>query len=400
MDRFGSKHVVGVNVDVGVAVNADLLGKQEQNRATFEGTGGNSQEYYDIHWWRGFDMVFLVAMSVWLAVLIALSATFNPAMFTKPADYWSFWVEGVGKLLLESSIGFLGGLLVIYRNVKVNYVRKIQHFCAYLIPLLFATFMPKISRDPNMPALTLLALSTLDTWWGYWFMMNAFFLLIFPLRSRVWPLFVIFSSMDRPEDRPHTLKWISTQVFLGYCIMSVFTFITAWQKDASQNLLYIAVFTTGIGDGLAEPVGIAWGRHKYKARALCSSRSYTRSLEGSACVFIVAAISCAAMYNSWPGWFQFMIGILTIPVIMTFVEAFSPHTWDTPFLFASSVLLIYGAVHVPTPSPENALMEGLAVGLGGGALVVAIVVFAIWWVVSHPLRLKKKPSDSVLLNED
>jgi hypothetical protein len=201
----------------------DLLGKKEQNRATFEGTGGNSQEYYDVHWWRGFDMAFLIGMLLWLTILVvlrfdllllllllcwltALSIVFNPMMFSQPGVYWSFWVEGVAKLLLESSIGFLGGLLVIYRNVKVNYVRKIQHFCAYLIPLLFATFMPKIVRDPGLSPLHALGLSTLDTWWGYWFMMNAFFLLIFPLRSRIWPLFVCFASMDRPEDRPHTLK--------------------------------------------------------------------------------------------------------------------------------------------------------------------------------------------------
>jgi hypothetical protein len=96
------------------------------------------------------------------------------------------------------------------------------------------------------------------------------------------------------------------------------------------------------------------------------------------------------MYNSWPGWFQFLVGILTIPIIMTFVEAFSPHTWDTPFLFASSVLLIYGAVHVPTPTPENALMEGLVVGIGGGIVVLAILGFFIIWVVKHPLPQKDK----------
>jgi hypothetical protein len=33
-------------------------------------------------------------------------------------------------------IGGLGGLVVLKYGVKVNYTRKIQHFFAYLVPLL------------------------------------------------------------------------------------------------------------------------------------------------------------------------------------------------------------------------------------------------------------------------
>jgi hypothetical protein len=45
-------------------------------------------------------------------------------------------------------------------------------------------------------------------------------------------------------------------------------------------------YITGVGDGLAEPVGIWLGKHKYKTRSCFSPRRYTRSWEGSArCAF-------------------------------------------------------------------------------------------------------------------
>jgi len=34
--------------------------------------------------------------------------------------------------------------------------------------------------------------------------------------------------------------------------------------------------------------------------------------------------------------------IFFIPVLMTFVDAFSPHTWDTPALFFAGYCALYG----------------------------------------------------------
>ena len=42
--------------------------------------------------------------------------------------------------------------------------------------------------------------------------------------------------------------------------------------------------------------------------------------------------------------FQFILALLIIPIAMTFAEAFSPHTWDGPFLYlvggASTVVVL------------------------------------------------------------
>eukprot|EP00976_Prorocentrum_cordatum_P049960 1008031-Prorocentrum_minimum.AAC.1 len=36
----------------------------------------------------------------------------------------------------------------------------------------------------------------------------------------------------------------------------------------SGHAMLLAVFVMNLGDGLAEPVGIRWGKHKYKVKAL------------------------------------------------------------------------------------------------------------------------------------
>jgi phytol kinase len=117
--------------------------------------------------------------------------------------------------------------------------------------------------------------------------------------------------------------------------------------DEAADLLLIPVLITGIGDGLAEPVGKRWGRHKYKARGLCSSKKYTRSYEGSATVLVSGWISCAAFYNYFGNWQHFVITIIVLPPLMTLAEAFSPHTWDTPFLMLTGVGFIWGVTMIP-----------------------------------------------------
>ena len=66
--------------------------------------------------------------------------------------------------------------------------------------------------------------------------------------------------------------------------------------------ILIPIVVNVIGDGLAEPVGIAWGRHEYRARALwyrgrfCAGE-FKRTLEGSAVVYVTALAAIAPMYR-------------------------------------------------------------------------------------------------------
>jgi len=112
-----------------------------------------------------------------------------------------------------------------------------------------------------------------------------------------------------------------------------------------ESLILIPVLITAIGDGLAEPVGVRFGRHKYKVKALTSNRTYYRSLEGSSCVFIASLLIVGLHYAhfSLP---QFIAAMVLMPVVMTLTEAFSPHTWDSPTLFLAGYLLLFGITFI------------------------------------------------------
>lgn len=124
---------------------------------------------------------------------------------------------------------------------KVNYTRKIQHFAAYLVPLL----SPPTSPFGILPHL-----------WESLLVLLAFLLLIKPIREASKFFMLQFNSLDRPEDRPNTLKWIILgNILPGLIIITIFKEIF----EAYLNLpllTSIVVLTVAIGDGLAEPVGI------------------------------------------------------------------------------------------------------------------------------------------------
>jgi phytol kinase len=108
------------------------------------------------------------------------------------------------------------------------------------------------------------------------------------------------------------------------------------------SLVLIPILINVVGDGLAEPVGIRFGTHEYKTKALFTSKEYVRTLEGSACVLITGFI-VVAMHFEYFTTTQFILSMLFVPLIMTLTEAYSPHTWDTPFLMFTgyaSLLLI------------------------------------------------------------
>ena len=139
--------------------------------------------------------------------------------------------------------------------------------------------------------------------WGNWFTLLGFLVLIKPIRERTTFFMLQFNSLDRPEDRPNTLSWIVGGNIIPGCLMIIFFRWFALQPPNScfrlsmitlasqlhssfaclscsahslcvllrrlyslsghEDMVYIFVLITGIGDGLAEPIGIYLGRHKY-----------------------------------------------------------------------------------------------------------------------------------------
>ncbi|RLN63774.1 hypothetical protein BBJ28_00011117, partial [Nothophytophthora sp. Chile5] len=133
---------------------------------------------YEEHWYGTFDFVFLVGMAVYLAVLIVLSFIYERWMLTS----LHFWLMQLPKLGVMMFVSFVGGIICrCFCDVdekgyiitsksstfKVNYTRKLQHFAAYMVPLV-------IHSDYSGP----MALA-----WGDFFTMLGFLVLIKPIRE-------------------------------------------------------------------------------------------------------------------------------------------------------------------------------------------------------------------------
>jgi phytol kinase len=242
-----------------------------------------------------------------------------------PASYWAFQATSLAVLY---AIAFVCGLMVLRWNVRVNYTRKINHFALFFLPMYIATFY----SPPDTPATTLMTgLITIG-------MLSAY---AAPLRARSASLGVMFSSFDRPEDRPNTLWWLQSQVAAGYAVAIPLAIVMA--RLGHPDLMLIPILINGIGDGLAEPVGVRFGRHRYTVRPLTGKETYTRSYEGSACVLITGFIIIALFREAFTPT-QFWTALATVPLIMTLTEAWSPHTWDTPFLFLTGGLTLTGII--------------------------------------------------------
>ena len=210
------------------------------------------------------------------------------------------------------------GALARYCNVKINYTRKINHFAIFFLPV----FIDQQFNAETFTDFIYLAISALIT---------TLSLLAFyePIRQMIPPFQLMFEGFDRPEDRPHTLSWLWTQFAAGFSVM--LPMIWLFGQWGLESLVVIPILINVIGDGLAEPVGVRFGKYEYQTKALFTNKTYVRTLEGSACVLITGFI-VIAMHFEFFTMTQFILSMLFVPIIMTLTEAYSPHTWDTPFL--------------------------------------------------------------------
>ena len=184
-------------------------------------------------------------------------------------------LKGVIQTVILFSIQYVSGSLVYYKGIKVNYTRKINHFALFFVPMFLDKFIPV------KPSLELLIIGSILAVAG---------LIIYIKPVRIKSNFIqrMFLSFDRPEDRPNTLLWLSTQTAFGFLVL--IPFIILFYTSGYEYLIIIPILVNGIGDGLAEPVGVRFGKHKYQTYALFSKVKYERTLEGSACVFITSVV--------------------------------------------------------------------------------------------------------------
>lgn len=309
--------------------------------------GEAAGDYGEIETWTNtFDMFFLVFMGVSLLSLMIATQAVHPQLWGKGV----FWGLLGAKFGLMMSVSVVGGWICRYfcdcdeqgyimttnsSWFKVNYTRKIQHFAAYMIPLVL-----KVPESCGAACTGVLA-----DFWSEWATLLGFLVLIKPIRESTTVFMLQFNSLDRPEDRPYTLKWIVLgNILPGMCLIILFRSIYA-ATGHPVDLVFIFVYITGVGDGLAEPVGIWLGKHKYKTRSCFSPRRYTRSWEGSVCVFLSGLIFPLCQPSSFESRLGMWLCAVILAPCMAWAEAVSPHTMDTPCLMGAGGLLIFLVVH-------------------------------------------------------
>ncbi len=239
-----------------------------------------------------------------------------------------FWTGELLKVISLYAVSWLSAQLVIHHRVRVNYTRKINHFALFFMPMLLTLL---IEYERTFP--TAVVSSTT--------LLLAILLMTAPVRRRIPFFATAFRSFDRPEDRPNTMVWLITQIVAGYIVLAPLLLIL--DAMGAADLVMIPVLINAVGDGLAEPVGVRFGRHTYQVTALGTSRTYTRSIEGSACVF-ASGIGVVLFFASHFTGAQLVAALIVVPLVTTLAEAWSPHTWDTPFLFLTGSLAVLGVL--------------------------------------------------------
>lgn len=298
---------------------------------------------YDTRWTRTFDFVFLIGMALFATTLIVVTSVVKPQLWSN-ATFWFFLVPKIVVMMAVSTLGGIicrffcvvdeSGYVITERNstFKVNYTRKFQLLAAYLIPLLVK---PDDVCNCN---------GALELAWGDFVTLLGFLVLIKPIREKSTFFMLQFNSLDRPEDRPHTLKWIvAGNVFPGLFVLLFFRWL--FERTTQSDLVFILIFVTSIGDGLAEPVGIAFGKHKYSTSTCFSRRKYTRSFEGSACVFLSGMVFPALQYFDFETPMQLWVTMIVLPFVVAYAEATAPHTMDAPVLMTATGLVLYTVIY-------------------------------------------------------
>jgi len=130
---------------------------------------------------------------------------------------------------------------------------------------------------------------------------------------------VAFLCMDRPEDRPYTILWLISQIS---AVSLIETPMTIWFLHIDKfHLFWIPVFSSGLGDGLAEIVGKKYGKNKYTTYALFTRKKYERSIEGSLCVYLFSIIGICIGYNYYDSIIKFIVTLFILPILVTIMEA-------------------------------------------------------------------------------
>jgi phytol kinase len=220
---------------------------------------------------------------------------------------------------------YVCGSWMTSRQFRIGYSRKLVHLSSLIVPLAVFHAIGIVSVLEKLACISAssLALSLSLTRIA---------------RKSIRVLEVSFSSIDRPEDRPHTLILLTSQMFCAYAVLFASALVYRW-LGIDESLLVLSVVGPALADGAAEPVGMQFGLLRYRVPSFVVQQSHYRTIGGSAAVFVVSSICCFA-YRAEFSPSQFTVLLIVVPIALTLVEAASPHSWDAPLMYLMSATIV------------------------------------------------------------
>lgn len=227
-----------------------------------------------------------------------------PGFFTKLPSLTEALSAGPCIILIILVAGWISGYLKLEKGIKTNYTRKLFHVLIFSLAwYLHAAW--------GVEAVNLLGI-----------LMGAYIVLILIL-GEGWRF---YEGLAREEDRPHRSIFIIVP-YLTTAIGGILSNI------CFSDVAAVGYLVNGWGDAAGEPAGVRFGKRRYRVPSITGIAA-TRSLEGSAAVFLVGSIAAFAALFSMDfgelGWsFPLTAAIsLLVGIISAAVEAFSPHGMD------------------------------------------------------------------------
>jgi len=197
--------------------------------------------------------------------------------------------------------GILSGTLKRRSGWPTGYTRKLFHF------LIFFTAVG-LHLWGGMPAVNILGLG-----------MGIYVILI------VWAgdQNFFFEALAREKDSPRRGYFI----VLPYLTTALGGLLSNWLFGAFAVMGYLV---GGAADAVAEPVGVRFGRHRYRVPSLKKVEIAERSVEGSLSVLAVSIILSAVFFNTYYHLplSRSLFSSILLSVAVVFVEAASPHGAD------------------------------------------------------------------------
>lgn len=190
------------------------------------------------------------------------------------------------------------------KGIKDGYTRKIFHFVAFISIAMYLRYAPLditiIFLAAGTMYITIACFSGNDFLW--------------------------FDGIARKSDAPNEALYVVLPMISTICGLFI-SFILFGHPFVEIGMLCVA-----IGDAIAEPIGVRFGKHKYNVPSFIGSSS-KRSLEGS--ISVLLACTFIIFFSIYDGIVSLLIGIT-----LSIVEAISPRGLDNfTVLIVSSMCL-------------------------------------------------------------